>query len=378
VRNGEVYNIGVVGPTMVGKTTLITAILNGCQQLLRGRPISMRALGTDTEAKIATNAKELEGCLLAGAFDAGNLRGTTESFVFELMLDPGVQGCEIRFAVLDYPGILLDPDERKRRGPSAQADWDECQRFIRESTILLVPIDSAVLMEATLSPHKRAVPTILDTFQVEQVASDWAQERNLRPDEPALLLLCPLKCESYFADNGGHRDQSEELQRRLRETYRSVLSAVREEAGGRIPVFGCPIDTIGCVSLMRAEWVPTDRPTGFGAHYRVRQPAVRSVKGVDDVFGLVCGHLVQAGRNAHEALRDGAKMDEISAREAAGWRAGFFENVWFVLSGERDRRLQEAVRAGMQASDATARVKALKTVVDEIAARPPSPRRFRL
>ena len=46
------------------------------------------------------------------------------------------------------------------------------------------------------------MPRLLDVLAVEQVARNWAIERNLRPAEPALLVFCPVKCESYFTDNG--------------------------------------------------------------------------------------------------------------------------------------------------------------------------------
>jgi hypothetical protein len=381
VSNGEVYNIGVVGPTAVGKTTLITAILTDCQRQLYGRGIKMTAIGAATARQIAENGRALNESLAAGRFDPGSLHGTTEPFTFQLMLDPGVQGCEIRLALLDYPGAWLDPAVLERAGPGAEAEWAKCQRFIDQSTILLVPVDAAVLMEATLASQKGAVPSILDTFQVQQVAMSWAQERNRRPEEPALLLFCPLKCESYFADNGGHRDQSHELQTRIRAMYRDVIDTVRGEAGDGVQIYCCPIDTIGCVSLIGAEWIPvTSGPAKylFKAHYRVRNPRVRSVKGVDDLFGLVCGHLAEADRRTQEILRDEKKHDELVARKAAQWKDGFFQNVWFVVSGERDQRIAAQNRIFKEVGEAVERVERLKSVVRELAARPPSPRRFRL
>ena len=65
--NGElVFRIGLVGPSRVGKTSLITALLRDSQRLLQGTPVSMRALGTATEKRIAQHRRELDGSLLAG------------------------------------------------------------------------------------------------------------------------------------------------------------------------------------------------------------------------------------------------------------------------------------------------------------------------
>ena len=41
-ENKIVYKIGMVGPSRVGKTSLITALLRDGQRLLEGSPVSMR------------------------------------------------------------------------------------------------------------------------------------------------------------------------------------------------------------------------------------------------------------------------------------------------------------------------------------------------
>jgi hypothetical protein len=56
-----------------------------------------------------------------------------------------------------------------------------------------VPIDAAVLMEAAEKRQRNAVPSILTTDTVADIAAEWAKERKLHEaDEPALLLVCPL------------------------------------------------------------------------------------------------------------------------------------------------------------------------------------------
>ena len=83
-----VFRIGLVGPSRVGKTSLITALLRDSQKLLQGTPVAMRPVGTATEKRIAQHRRELDGSLLAGEFTPGALRGTEEPFTFSLLLDP--------------------------------------------------------------------------------------------------------------------------------------------------------------------------------------------------------------------------------------------------------------------------------------------------
>lgn len=203
-ESGVTFKIGLLGPTLVGKTSLVTALLAESQVLLAGSGVAMRTVGAGTEDKIASNRRELEGDLLAGEFRPGSLRGTVEPFTFTLKLDPGVPGSEINLNLLDFPGGWLSAQRPEEHGP----DWEKCRQFITDSTVLLVPVDAAVLMEAAQADHRRAIPHLLTTFEVEQVARDWAIERNRRSQEPALIAFCPVKCESYFTDNGGRRNKS--------------------------------------------------------------------------------------------------------------------------------------------------------------------------
>ena len=51
-ENKIVYKIGMVGPSRVGKTSLITALLRDGQRLLEGTPVSMKAVGTPTQRRL--------------------------------------------------------------------------------------------------------------------------------------------------------------------------------------------------------------------------------------------------------------------------------------------------------------------------------------
>ena len=136
----------MVGPSRVGKTSLITALLRDGQRLLEGTPVSMRAIGTPTQRRLAQHRRDLDGALLAGEFDPGALGGSQEQFTFQLLLDPGVPGAGIELQLLDYPGGWLDPVNRPA---DREAQWEECERFLEQASVLIVPIDAAVLMEAT-------------------------------------------------------------------------------------------------------------------------------------------------------------------------------------------------------------------------------------
>ncbi len=343
--DGFDFKIGIIGPTRVGKTSLITAVLDDSQRLLAGTPVSMEALGT-TKARIKQHKEELRGSLMAGEFDPGHLSGTQEPFVFELAL--AVDRTRLRLAVLDYPGAWLVSSERSAR---EETKWqEECQPWLEQSSVLLVPIDAAVAMESTLRAELTAAHKTLQVAEAEEVARRWAKARKAA-DEKGLLLLAPLKCESYFADNGGIRSRSEDLAKRVTELYGYLLEAVRQEAGALVDVQYHPVDTFGCVEIKRAEWRGLDAASAakdpsaskpsraapvFHAEYLVRPPGRVTPKGADGILIAMCKHLAGA-----EAQKD----------------HGLLGNLWRWLTGER-KRLSDAV-VGLSQKELGPRVRSL-------------------
>jgi len=360
------FKIGLLGPSRVGKTSLVTAWLAETQNLLAGTGVAMHTSDRSTEDKLVRNRQELEGDILAGEFSPASLHSTMEPFTFRLKLDPAVPGAEINIELLDFPGGWL---EVSKRPVEATVDWEACHGFITQSTILLIPVDAALLMEASAGAHRRALARLLTIVAVEHVARDWAIERNRRPAEPALLAFCPVKCESYFSDSGGLKNRSAELSRRFHEVYASVIRAVRDEAPTAAVLYA-PVDTIGCVELIDAEW-PADPSTGelgFSAAYRIREPRKISRTGVDDLMRAICKQLVQ-GRRVLEAERGDALTEQaVQAQHYAQQNEGFFRNLWIMINGERRAREHAARDRGDEAQEAARRVAALDGVLKQIAA----------
>ncbi|HEU0089016.1 MAG TPA: hypothetical protein VFQ77_15435 [Pseudonocardiaceae bacterium] len=368
-----VFRIGLVGPSRVGKTSLITAVLRDSQRLLQGTPVAIKAVGSPTEKRIAQHRRDLDGSLLAGEFSPGALRGTEEPFTFQLLLDPGVPGAGIRLELLDYPGGWVDSSKRPH---DRDADWEQCKRFLVQSSVLMIPVDATVLMEPTASAHLRAVPSILTTPEVSEVVREWLKERNWRAAEPALLLICPVKCESYFHDNGGRRDESDNLLEMVRRTYADMIEGVPEEAP-HVKVVYCPVDTIGCVEIIHVEWTPDPRePSGmaFSAHYGVRWPGRQNVKGAAEVLMALCRHLVAARRKVELEDAEGKELKASQAQAYADKDEGLFRNMWYHINGERKRRAAAAAARTQDAIDAQKRVTALTEIIADLAERDPGSR----
>jgi hypothetical protein len=226
-------------------------------------------------------------------------------------------------------------------------------------------------MEAERSLQRKALPSILTTYEVEDVARDWAKNRAQRSDEPALLLLCPVKCESYFTDNGGLRDKSKDLFLEVCDTYRGVIESVKGEAR-QVRILYAPIDTIGCVEIIQANWKEAKNAPGgfeFTADYRVRSPGRQAIKGADAVLVSLCKILV-AARKQVLAMEAGEKQKEADlAKVFAEKNEGFFKNIWLQLNGERKRRIGQANLTSSEAIRQQNAVKCMQETIEVLAKR---------
>jgi hypothetical protein len=349
----EPFMVAVAGPARVGKTTLLTAILSDTEKMLEGKPVSI-VPEEKTASRIRQQRIELRRAIEAEVFDAAALGGTQNMSIYEVKLEVGGDfDLEVPFRVLDYPGRWLNPDERMR-SVDAQQHWPQCEDHIKNSIMLLLPIDAAVLMEAVTPSQKSAVTDLLGLVDVEAIARRWAKARSQRPEEPAVVVVAPLKCEKYFRDNGGNGREETRLKAQVTKTYEDVLKAIRGEMSQReVRVVYAPIDTYGCVQLMEAEW-PDLGPDGPGHlefigryRFRGRSPQI-SVKAAGTVMQELCRCIVSGRENqaadhikAHQRSYDGLITRKLENK-------GFWGALGYYLGGEafsnrsdRKRDIQE-------------------------------------
>lgn len=331
------FRIGLVGPSRVGKTSLVATILRDAQRVLAQTTARIEPHGTASERRLQQHDNELRGALWAGEFNPGAVAGTEGVFTFELRLDPGEGADALVFGLQDFPGGWIDA---AARGMHRNAEWESYKEWLARCSVLIAPIEATVLMEATAASQKRAVPSMLAIQQVQAVVEDWAKNRRTASHEPALLLLCPVKCESYFSDNGGNGYGAGKLHDDVCTLFNSVITSARATAP-HVKVAYAPVDTMGCVDLIRTQWrADQNAPGGFDftATYRVRSPGELRPKGGASVMALLCRDVLTSIHEGEKLLEKqlSGKFSEASA--FATREEGFFKDLWIKLNGERDRR----------------------------------------
>ncbi|OJF14188.1 hypothetical protein [Couchioplanes caeruleus] len=325
----------MVGPSRVGKTSLMTTLLEGGRKLLGGTRVSLQGEPA-TEGWLRDCRDALADSLSGEIYDPGRLGGSDEIREYDFVVNPRISGAErFRFplTVLDYPGRLLRPD-------ADQQQRQRLEKFVSDTMTLLIPVDATVIMEAKETRHIRGLSRMLQISDVEEVIREWAKHR---PDDGKLpigtIALCPVKGESYFADNGGTVDRSMELLEKVTRLYLGRVLEVlgEEEAQRRTSILYCPVDTIGPIRLHRVEWeVDGDRVQCAPTFVKRGDAVRRQTKGAEELFAVICA---EALANVRSHWQGQASTHAAKGQAAIRPTAGA-NKTWFYLFEQWDERLE--------------------------------------
>jgi len=335
----KVIKIAMIGPSQVGKTSMIAALLDEAKLALAQTnvliaPSKDEAGVSMTQQRINKTILQIEIGLDENQFIPTGT-GTAEPFIYDLQLSIiGSTNSKpkkvIRFAILDYPGEWLH-DSRK---PEYIKDWENCNKWIEESSILMIPVDANLVMQPRDTDEKIRAKEILGVDEAEDLIELWAKKRWLA-QQSALLLFVPVKCETYFNDNGGAKDESKKLHEVvITKWYDSAINLVKETLSNKSgnlssskskrPTYRIeyhPIDTIGCIEVSNAIWKKdNDGNLSLDCQYLVRGNRKRKPFGATGLLTAICTHIL-------------VSKDE---------RSNPLNNFWKWLTGEA-KLLKEAI-----------------------------------
>ncbi len=328
LRRKFVYKIGIVGPSRIGKTTLISTILKDLEKWKKEfdfvvEPFKDSQGRSYTRTLIKECDEEIESQVKAYEYKSMGVTTEKPDF-FDLTVKPfdsnrdKTKG-ELRVVFLDYPGGYLS---------EGGENYNDCMQWIEDSSVLLVPIDASVIMEINNQKNSDIKNTMsyLEIEIVKKKIIDWALYRRKRKDS-ALLLFVPLKDEKYFSDNGGKNDESDKLYQRFQQFYGSICEELKEiwcdedeEKNNnkrlafmkkKYPKFSIdyfPIDTIGTIEYSYHEgWREKKTDAGniipvFECHFKLREIfgegyLERKVFGAEDIFNKICEHIIYKRQN---------------------------------------------------------------------------------
>ncbi len=332
------YKIGLIGPSRVGKTSIIAALLDEAQAALAGTPVSIEPFvdqdGTSsTKDRITNTILDIKSGLDYSSFEPTGM-GTADPFIFDLVMKVSAteekNQAQLRLAILDYPGGWLNTSSK---GNIGQKTWEKCQNWIFDSSVIIVPIDANLIMEVNNQKTSKASRKLLQVEEVKSLVVPWAKRRKEK-GESGLLLFVPVKCETYFSDNGGNNDKSKQLYDRIQNFYGDVIEAAKQEMSVKVgeqqptsqstglierakgfmskmlrptpPSYSIeyhPVDTIGCIELANANWEEnTNGQLSLNCQYLVRnvsnsQPQLKR-NGTLGLLNSICKQIVENRQNS--------------------------------------------------------------------------------
>jgi hypothetical protein len=309
------FKVAMLGPSGVGKTSILVSMLDDAPRALAHQPVLLRERDDVSQLRLQSRREQLRGGIANHSFDSDALPGDRNEAYYQLELRVhDSDDVRINIDFLDYPGgwLVPSPDGAEDHRPH----WDEVRRFIIDADMILIPIDAVLLMEARTALQRKAVVAHHRIAAVEDIVEEWATVRQ-GTGRPSLLVLAPVKTETYLADNGGLNDHDRELQTAVTRAYDGVLKRFAYRATAAETLY-CPVDTLGCVELTRLDW----RPDGSGnfqprGRFLVRpgQPEI-SIRGAADIMIAICRVITSyTGEVAKQQAQDySSRKDEADAQ----------------------------------------------------------------
>lgn len=246
--------ITMLGPTGVGKTTLLTAIYEQFESNIGSTDLQLTP-DDDSAAILQDRLIELKSLL--DVFEAKGRHGiqgteaiagpeSLRSFTFGLGKKGTAPSLQLRFC--DYPGGYHETK-------ATAAEKKFLTELVRESAVVLIAIDTPALMEKISKPEKpgRYHEKINRPSQIKDLFKKVYQDLN----SPRMVIFAPIKCEKYIKDT----KSAKELAVKVKQGYDPLIQQFKSEPlTNKIVSIITPIQTIGSVQFSRLETDDQDNP----------------------------------------------------------------------------------------------------------------------
>lgn len=233
--------ITMLGASGVGKTTLLTAMYEQFESNIGNTNLQ---LTPDDESAAILQDRLIELKSLLDVFEAKGRMGiqgteamagpeSLRSFTFGLGKKGEKPSLNLRF--YDYPGVY-------HATTASKEEKEFVQQILRESTAVLIPIDSPSLMEKNGKFHEK----INRPQQVKALFNAAYQDL----DSPRLVIFAPVKCEKYLKNS----KTAKELLEKVKQGYAPLLDHFNSPSlNFWITNVITPVQTVGSVIFSRME-----------------------------------------------------------------------------------------------------------------------------
>ncbi len=283
----DAYTICMSGPSRVGKTTLITTMLHDFEKS-RSKSFGKRKKQlivepiNDTEFRLNHKHDLILAGIKSGEFSP-EAPGDSEHVIYDLRLKETDHSSiwnpknffHLDIKIHDFPGGWVSNKAKLAEIPYQTSD------------IFIVPVDAAILVEATRANERQSIHTELQIKSTSDMVKTWAQAIAVE-NRVGLCLFVPVKCETYYNDNikiDNDREKAAELHSKFKEHYKDLLDHLKNSIKN-VECKYFPVDTIGCCYLSDKKWEPNEHETvSLKARYSIPpQKNVWAPFGPEEIF----------------------------------------------------------------------------------------------
>jgi len=261
-------SVSMLGGTGVGKTTLLAVMYEQLQTNIDQVGLQLTP-DPESTAILGDSLADLKK--QSGSFKfEGGITGTSNKVEFTFGLGEVAREATLELRFIDYPGGYIASSKQGGK-------IEEVKSFIKNSEAVLIAIDSVALMEAK-GKYNQAINKPFEIRDIFKNAyKDLADER--------LVILCPIKCETYLNPPPTKAERTEELTKAVKETHGDLLNFFASDAlRKKVAVVIAPVQTVGNAYFSRFQEIKTKdkkgkeviiptfyyRPVRYGAAYEPR------------------------------------------------------------------------------------------------------------
>jgi len=211
-------NISMFGASGVGKSSLLAGMYHK-MSLNDSCGVNLRCDNPNQKIFLDSKVRNLKGA--SSTLDnSGGIEGTNaaKEFRFNLSATPSNQS-KLSINFRDIPGAWVN-DETKR---------DTLHNYLNESQVVMLAIHTPALMDMKGKNNEK--------FNQVSAIQWFLKEQNF--SKPILILLVPIKCESYIETE----DKRRKLQEAILLSYKELIQDLQSKPNVAIAI--TPIETMG-------------------------------------------------------------------------------------------------------------------------------------
>ncbi len=298
----EPINISMVAPRAAGKTSLLATLFKYMKEHINPDNFEI-TIDEDSEIRIKEYTRALQVIKDADSnaditSKISNLQATNSINEFKFTIrfkhiipsDSKTIIVNLPFCVMDVAGGIVAGEVKEKT--------EEFKTHLKNSSVLLIPFDSMLLMQNTLTDNREILDRYISDHMsidcINEWGNEWALSRNSKGDNHPKVVFVAMKSETYHT----HRvteSKTKECFTSFRSKYTEAIDKLLKKAPSSLEITYTPMETIGCIQCvhstfengeMKHKFLKKDNiPDYLGTGVVLDVIFKRAKNQIDDVYG---------------------------------------------------------------------------------------------